>query len=193
MPDITTQWDNRITGNGLNESPASYYTFKIWCRNPEWTLKELAENTNRKYKQVRDWSSKYHYKSRKQAYITHIHEELEEQELIIKTRMLENKIKRQNKDNEILLNDQQILQTLQNGILIKMDDNQIPDKESIQNYTTIKDSYYKSAKDDATETLTIFKAVETGINPQDYDKDEMSPAARALVEQFERITEDDKE
>ena len=181
MPDVTTQWDNRITGNGLNESPASYHTFKIWCKNPEWNLKQLAQHTNRKYKQVKNWSSKYHYTTRKQAYIDHIHEELLEKELIIKSRRLDAYIQRQNKDETLLDKDQEITIDLQTRILEPLLNGKQPSKEDLQTYMQKLDAYQKANKDQATTTLTTLKSISEGINTEEYIKEGISPAAQQLL------------
>jgi hypothetical protein len=186
MPDITTQWDTRITGNGLNESPASYHTFRIWCKNPEWNLKQLAKYTNRKYKQVREWSSKYHYPTRKQAYIDHIHQELLEKELIIKKRRLDAHIQRQNNDEKLLDKDQEITLQLQTQILEPLINGQQPSKEDLQTYMQKLDAYQKANKDNATTTLTTLKSISEGINTEHYKKEDISPAARELIEGIDK-------
>ena len=181
MPDITTQWDNRITGNGLNESLASYQTLQIWLKNPEWNLKQLAQHTNRKYQQVREWSSKYHYPTRKQAYIDHIHEELLEKELIIKNRRLDAYLQRQNKDETLLDKDQEITIDLQTHILESLMNGNLPDPKQLQTYIQKLDAYQKANKDNATTTLTTLKSISEGINTQDYIKEGISPAAQQLL------------
>lgn len=186
MPDITTQWDNRITGNGLNESPASYQTFKIWCKNPEWNLKQLAQYTNRKYQQVREWSFKYHYPTRKQAYIDHIHQELLEKELIIKKRRLDAHIQRQNNDEKLLDKDQEITLQLQTQILEPLINGQQPSKEDLQTYMQKLDAYQKANKDNATTTLTTLKSISEGINTEEYKKEDISPAARELLDGIDK-------
>lgn len=189
MTDIKTQWQNAIVSKkyGIRESPASYYTFKIWCRNPEWTLKQLAENLGRDYQQVKDWSSKYYYQSRKQAYISHIHEELEEQELIIKKRLLDSLLKKQTKDDEILQDDQDKIRTLQT--IIKPEN---IDKDQVQIYTDFKDSYFKNCKDNTQTIQTGLRTVNEGVNIDDYNKQELSPAAQKMVDVLKEIRDEDK-
>ncbi len=189
MTDIKTQWQNAIVSKelGIRESVASYYTFKIWCRNPEWTLKELATNTGRKYDKIKEWSKKYFYQSRKQAYIQHIHEELEEQELIIKKRLLDSMIQKQQTDNEILQDDQDKIRTLQRIL-----QPETIDKDQVNIYTTFKDSYFKNCKDNTQTIQTGLRTVNEGVNADDYDKQELSPAAQRMVEILEQIRDEEQ-
>ena len=187
MTNQKTQYQTRLIGNGLNESPASYDTLMLWCYNPHWSLKQLALKSGRKYDQIRHWASKYYYKTRKQAYLQHIHEELQEQEIIIKKRLLESMIQKQQTDNEILQDDQDKIQTLQTILQPE----QI-DIDQVNIYTTFKDSYFKNCKDNTQTIQTGLRTINEGVNPDDYNKQELSPAAQRMVDILKEIRDEEQ-
>jgi hypothetical protein len=48
------------------------------------------------------------------------------------------------------------------------------------------DAYQKANKDNATTTLTTLKSISEGINTEDYKKEDISPAARELIEGIDK-------
>jgi hypothetical protein len=190
MNDITTQWQKPIYTKTLHESPASYDTFKLLCHNPHWTQEQLSQHTGRPLSSIQTWSSKYHYQTRLNAYLQHNHEQVEKQKITIIKNDLEAHIQRQQKDQQLLDGDQYILEILQNLIIQQTDNGTLPCKEDIQNYTTIKDSYHKANKDHSITSQNLIRNAKEGINPDRYDKENMSPAALKFLETLQHNREE---
>lgn len=182
--DITQQWQKPINTKHLRESPAAYNTFKIYCQNPQWTLKDLAKNTNQKQNTVNEWSSKYHYISRRQAYYQHSHEELDPYIIATKRKHLLGQLHREDKDQQILDDDQLETILLQQEILTKTQNQQKLTREEHQQYITQKDSYFKNSKDHTNTIHELNKFIDEGVNPDDIDTQQLGNGAAMLVEQI---------
>lgn len=190
MEDITTQYQKRIYTKELHEPLDSYHTFKKWCHQPQLTLKQLSLETGIDYDKIRTWSSKYHYPTRKQAYFQNIDKEIEQQTIALVTNDLEAHIKRQQKDQQLLDEDQYLTQLLQHTIIQQADNGTLPSKEDIQNYTTIKDSYHKANKEHTITTQTIIRNIHEGIPLDKLDTTQMSPAAKRFLETLQHNREE---
>ena len=192
MTNQETQYQTRLVGNGLNESPASYDTLMTWCHNPHWTLKKLSQATGRKYDQIRQWAIKYHYATRKQAYLEHIHQELHDEILAIKKKQLESYLEQEDNDQEIITDDQYITRQIQQNIKKKINKDEVIDKDEATIYTTVKESYMKTKKDHAVTTQTVIKTTVEGTSFDNINTDELSPGARNLIESINRRRQEEK-
>lgn len=192
MEDITTQWQKPIYTKHLRESPAAYETFKILCHHPTWTLEKLSQETGRPQTTVKEWSSKYHYQSRLDAYLQHTHEQVEKQKIAIITSDLEAHIQRQPEDQALLDDDLYITRHLQRQLRQQLEQGTPLQRQEIQDYTTLKDSYHKANKDHTTTSQNLLRNAKEGIDPDRYDTSKMSPAARAFIEQLQQGREDKK-
>lgn len=190
---IQTQWQNAIQTQHLRESVAAYNAFKVSCQNPQWTLKQLSENINQKLKTVNDWSHKYFWESRRQAYYKHLHEELDEQVLMVKKNDLQAHLERQSTDNNHIDNDQALLSQMQADILSRVEKGQTISKEQLTEYLSFKDSYMKSQKEHAATTQLVIKNVYAGVDADKFNTDEMSIGARRLVESIQQRRDENDE
>ena len=181
--DITQQWQEAIYTKHLRESPAAYNTFKIYCHNPDWTLQQLAQNTNHPKDTVKEWSSKYHYTSRRQAYYQQAHEELDPLITATKRKHITRQLHREDKDQQLLDDDQKITLLLQQTRLTKAENQTTLTREEHQQYTTQKESYHKSNKDHTVTLNELGKLVET-IDPEEIDTTKLGNGAAMLVEQI---------
>ena len=187
MTNQETHYQTRLVGNGLNESPASYDTLRKWCDNPQWTLKELAANTGRKYKKILEWSSKYHYTSRKQAYLENIHNELHQEVMALKKKQLTHYIEQEDEEQAIIEDDQYITRQLQKQIKNNIDMDITPDKDETNIYLSFKDSYTKHRKDHATTTQTIIHTTIQDMNLDEIDQNKLSDGANKLLNQIQQL------
>lgn len=193
MTDITRQWQKPIQTKKLRESAAAYMTFKISCLNPHWTHEQLSKHTGHPLYTIQEWSSKYHHRSRREAYFQHLHDEMEEQVTIIKHNDLTSHIERQPTDQQLIDNDKAILDTMQQSLLWKLEQGISIDREEIQEYVQFKDSYTRSQKDHASTTQLVLRNVYEGVDPDSFNTDEMSVGARRLIESLHTRRQEEDE
>ena len=58
-------YDKRVYTKKLREPLESFQVFNLWLQHPNWTLRNLSEQTGIKYKKIREWSGKYKYFQRR--------------------------------------------------------------------------------------------------------------------------------
>lgn len=182
MEDITTQYNKPIYTKELHEPIESFITLKKWYHKPQLTLKQLSIQEGIDYDKLKKWSSKYHYPTRKQAYFQHIDKQIEQQTIALVITDLEAHIQRQPEDQALIDDDQYITRQLQKQLRQTIDNDQPIQKEDIQNYTTMKDSYHKSNKEHTITTQTIIRNIHEGIPLDKLDTTQMSPAAIRFLE-----------
>ena len=191
MGDIKTQWQKPISTKKLREPYASYICMKTVCHYPSTTPEKLSLKMNIPLNTIYHWWSKYYYNSRINAYLEQSDEEIEKQKREIVQSDNQNYIDRLPEIHEILSNMGMLLKKNTDKVINNLKKDKQLTKEQIQQLKALAETYTNMDKNHATTSNTYLQNNRV-IEAERYNKDEMSPAARALVEQFERITYDDK-
>ena len=192
MENIKTQWQKPISTKKLHEPYASYVCMKTVCHYPSTTPEKLSIKNDIPLNTIYKWWSKYYYNSRINAYLEQSDEQIEKQKREIVQSDNQNYIDRLPEIHETLTNIGTILKEDTDKAINNIEKDKQLTKEQIQQLKALAETYTNMDKNHATTSNTYLQNNRT-IEAERYNKDEMSPAARALVEQFERITEDDKE
>ena len=146
MSDVCKQWEAPLYTDKLHESARAYDTFKCWCHNPMWSLHELALEVGVPYGTVKNWSSKYYFVSRKQEYLLHVQEELEESLLVINQVALDGVLCREEMEQELLANDVKIVRHLQLQLLEQVQSGVELKLEDVRLYCRLRDSLNSSKR-----------------------------------------------
>lgn len=191
MEDIKTQWEKPISTRKLREPLASHVCVIILCHHPTMSLTKLAKKQGIPENTIYKWASKYHYRTRVQAFLQQGHEEIEKQKYEIIMTDNQEYIDRQPRIQKVLDKLLTIAETETDDVIKQIKQEKKITKEQHQTIKTSVETYNGAEKDHAIESQTYLKTTKDNISSDRYNKDEMSPAAKALLEQFERIEKDD--
>lgn len=136
-----TCWQYCIQTEHLREPAESWELLQYIIHHPHKTLKECTEDKGIDYKKARDWSYKYFYNSRVQAYTRDMNKRLNTAVTNYKLKQIAEEDKRSGGENAVLNNELYFLQQeMSKQVQLHKDGETIP--EYLENRVAMKEKQY---------------------------------------------------